>query len=71
MIWTVLLLFFGLTGTWFAPKHWWGWALSAVDELLWEFYAWHTHDLALALMAPVWFAVVSKNAVQAYRKETL
>lgn len=61
LIWTFLLVSTGVGGLWLSAKHWQGWALYALNEVLWFAYALHTADTALAIMAVVWFAVGVRN----------
>jgi hypothetical protein len=67
--WTFWLVLTGIVGVWLAPRHWYGWCITVSNEVLWEAYAWHTHDHALAWMAPVWGILAARGAVISYRKE--
>ncbi len=73
LVWTIALVGMGVTGLYFAPKHWWGWAINACSEFLWFAYAVATRDLALGIMASCfWFPVNVRNAVKghsAHRRE--
>lgn len=62
-MWTLALVSTGITGMWLAAKHWYGWLLNLVNEVLWLGYAIHTHDHALAIMAVVWGTIAVRNTV--------
>jgi hypothetical protein len=61
MIWTLVLVTIGVTGTLLAPRTWWGWAINAASEFLWFAYGWTIHAPALMVMAVVWLAVHLRN----------
>ncbi len=67
VIWTVVLVALGVTGLWLAPRHWFGWAVCTVSEVLWLAYALVIGAPALAIMAVVWFVVHARNTRLTYR----
>lgn len=71
MYWTLALVLTGLGGLWLIGKHWWGWLLYTLNEVLWFAYALDTHDTPLAIMAVVWFTLGVRNCVLHQRKEAL
>jgi hypothetical protein len=62
VIWSIILVGTGCTGLWLAPRHWWGWAITAASEGLWFAYALTIGAPALAIMACIWFGVNARNA---------
>ena len=38
-MWSWLLTIIGVTGLWFAPRYWWGWAINLAGQALWLVYA--------------------------------
>lgn len=67
-MWTLALVSTGLLGMWLVGKHWQGWWLYLLNEVLWFAYAVHTHDHALMFMAWVWAAAGARNLVLHRRK---
>lgn len=68
MLWTVILVATGCLGLWLAPRHWFGWAISSANEVLWFAFARLTNDTPLTIMACVWFALNVRATWIAYRK---
>lgn len=67
-MWTLLLTSTGVTGLWLVARHWWGWAITSLSEVLWVAYAIHTHDRPLMVMAPIWLVVNLRNLALARSK---
>jgi hypothetical protein len=69
MWWTLALVSTGVGGLWLAARHWYGWALYTINEVLWFAYALDTQDVPLAIMAVVWFSIGVRNLVVTRRSQ--
>lgn len=69
MLWTVSLVGTSLLGVWFAPRHWWGWAITTASEVLWAAYALSLHSTSLLIMSFVWFVLNGRGAIVSYRDQ--
>lgn len=65
-MWTLLLTSTGVTGLWLVARHWWGWLLYLLNEVLWLVYAIGRHDQPLMVMACIWGMVGTRNLTLAY-----
>lgn len=64
-MWTVVLSLTGLAGLWLVAKHWQGWILYLVNEVLWFAYGLTIHSRPVLVMAVLWFVVGVRNLVLA------
>lgn len=63
LTWTVILVGTGLVGLWIAPRHWLGWVIYCVNEVLWITYGWLRGDMPILLMGTVWLCMGIRNTV--------
>lgn len=60
-MWTLALTLTGIGGMWLVAKHWWGWLVYLVNEVLWFSYGFTIHATPLIIMAVLWFVVGVRN----------
>jgi hypothetical protein len=62
-MWLLALTLTGMGGMWLVAKHWWGWLVYLVNEVLWFAYGLMLHATPLYVMAVLWFSVGVRNLV--------
>lgn len=61
MWWTISLTVTGIVGLWLVARHWYGWLLYLLNEVLWFVYAITIHAQPLMIMAVLWAAIGARN----------
>lgn len=69
MLWTVVLLLTSGGGVWLAARHWWGWIVTTLSEILWAIYSLTIHSTPLLIMSFLWALIHGRNAVVTRRLE--
>lgn len=62
-MWTVALTLTGLSGIWLVARHWYGWILYLINEVLWLAYGLSIRSTPVIVMAVLWFATGARNLV--------
>lgn len=68
MIWTIALVSTGISGLWLAARHWYGWLIYLLNEVLWFAYAIAIGARPLMIMAVIWAAVGVRNTLISYKE---
>lgn len=68
-MWTFALTVTGLGGLWLVARHWQGWILYLINELLWLVYGASTHQHPVIVMAVLWFILGARNLVVTRRSQ--
>lgn len=61
MWWTIVLTATGIAGLWLVARHWQGWVLYLLNEVLWFAYALRIHAQPLMIMAVIWGLIGFRN----------
>ena len=69
MWWTILLVTVSVLGLVLAPRHWYGWLITTLSEVLWLAYALSLHSTSLEIMSAVWFVLNGRGTIVTWRKE--
>lgn len=62
-MWTAALTVTGLGGLWLVARHWQGWILYLINEVLWLAYGLTIRSTPVIVMAVLWFATGTRNLV--------
>lgn len=68
-MWTFALTVTGLGGLWLVARHWQGWILYLINELLWLVYGVTTSQHPVIVMAVLWFVLGARNLVVTRRSQ--
>lgn len=68
-MWTFALTVTGLGGLWLVARHWQGWILYLINELLWLVYGVSTGQHPVIVMAVLWFILGARNLVVTRRSQ--
>lgn len=68
-MWTLALTVTGLGGLWLVARHWQGWILYLINELLWLVYGVSTRQHPVIVMAVLWFVLGARNLVVTRRSQ--
>lgn len=68
-VWTALLTVTGLSGLWLVARHWQGWILYLINEVLWLAYGLTIHSTPVIVMAVLWFITGTRNLVVTRRSQ--
>lgn len=68
-MWTAALTVTGLGGLWLVARHWQGWILYLINEVLWLAYGLTIHSTPVIVMAVLWFITGTRNLVVTRRSQ--
>lgn len=68
-MWTAALTVTGLGGLWLVARHWQGWILYLINEVLWLAYGLSIRSTPVIVMAVLWFATGARNLVVTRRSQ--
>lgn len=69
MLWTIVLVTVSVLGIWLAPRHWYGWLITTLSEVLWFAYAMTLHSMSLEIMSVMWFVLNGRGMLVTYREQ--